>query len=462
MDPYPTQGSSLVQGAAPDTLPKPPDPTGEATVEAAPTDPCTCGFCDGVKIRVETVDPRTGQAADQSFTRMSRRPRCPICGGVNVQYRRSYVAHVAALVRRLNARRCDVYALSVTLDTEAARAADLDTSGSYRVWTGTGGPWSRARRAIRRRDPDAVYVGTLSARQSDGQYHFHGVVVSESLDVADLREAAHVAGLDVYVQQPAATESAEHFGARKAGYAYENAARPADGPPRFVSSRGHGEGYDSEEAKRRRREAVERRQETELDDQATGDPHVQPGDPRARGHSRNQPRRRDAADADDGRAEGREGSETGVRGPPIRCEGTVHPSREAYDAAVSRRLRRHVGRSVHVEGVGRAKLLCVHGLGSLTVHVDGETTTRTVEWQDLAAENVPRVRVAPQPPTNNRRSIMSRPDQHDADDPVQRFNEAAETSRVTVELRDGRRRVTIKNHRTGETRQKTLPPRDRA
>jgi hypothetical protein len=47
-----------------------------------------------------------------------------------------------------------------------------------------------------------------------------------------------------------------------------------------------------------------------------------------------------------------------------------------------------------------------------------------------------------------------------ADDPVDRFNDAAETSRVTVELSDGRRRVTIKNHRTGETREKILPPRD--
>jgi hypothetical protein len=460
MDPYATESDVKVQNL--DTLSEPDQrtPTGEATVKAAPTDPCTCGFCDGVEIRVETVDPRTGEAAGSSFTRMSRRPRCPVCGGVNVQHRRSYVAHVAALVRRLDARRCDVYALSVTLDAEAARAADLDTSGSYAVWTGSGGPWSRARRAIRRRDPDAVYVGTLSARQSDGQYHFHGVVVTRRMGVADLRGAAHVAGLDVYVQQPDATESAEHFGARKAGYAYENAARPAAGRPRFVSSRGHGEGYDSAEAKRRRREAVEGQQEA---DQSTGDPHVRPDDPRARGHSRNQPRPSRAADADDGRADSREGSETGVRGPPIRCEGTIHSTREAYDAAVSRRLRRHVGRSVHVEGVGRAKLLCVHGLGSLTVHVDGETTTRTVRWRDLAADNVPRVRIAPQPPTNTRSSIMSRPDQQNADDdPVQRFNDAAETSRVTVELRDGRRRVTIKNHRTGETREKTLPPRDRA
>jgi hypothetical protein len=48
----------------------------------------------------------------------------------------------------------------------------------------------------------------------------------------------------------------------------------------------------------------------------------------------------------------------------------------------------------------------------------------------------------------------------DADsDPVERFNQKADTSRVTVELPDGRRRVTVKNHRTGETVERTLPPR---
>ena len=67
-------------------------------------------------------------------------------------------------------------------------------------------------------------------------------------------------------------------------------------------------------------------------------------------------------------------------------------------------------------------------------------------------------------PTRNENDADDAADDADADDaaddPVERFNDAANTSRVTVELSDGRRRVTIKNHRTGETREKILPPRD--
>ena len=42
---------------------------------------CTCGFCDGVKIERETIDPRTGVTVDRSFTVASRRTSCPNCGG---------------------------------------------------------------------------------------------------------------------------------------------------------------------------------------------------------------------------------------------------------------------------------------------------------------------------------------------------------------------------------------------
>ena len=49
----------------------------------------------------------------------------------------------------------------------------------------------------------------------------------------------------------------------------------------------------------------------------------------------------------------------------------------------------------------------------------------------------------------------------DSPDPVERFNAAATTSRVTVELPDGRRRVTVKNHETGEVVEKVLPALDR-
>ena len=219
--------------------------------EASETKGCSCGFCDGVTVRVEEIDPTTGAAEDRSFQRMSRRARCPICGGINVQWRRSYTAHVASVVRDMGARRCDVYDVTVVLDADAADRAEIDTAESYQVLTGRRGVWTRARRAMRRRDRDLVYMGTLSARPSDGRYHIHAVVVSRRLCVADLRESLHVAGLDGYVTQPRSNESAESFGARRAAYAWDNTSRSASS--RFVSSRGHGAGYDSDAARRRRR-----------------------------------------------------------------------------------------------------------------------------------------------------------------------------------------------------------------
>lgn len=48
----------------------------------------------------------------------------------------------------------------------------------------------------------------------------------------------------------------------------------------------------------------------------------------------------------------------------------------------------------------------------------------------------------------------------DAPGPVERFEEEAHTSKVTVELDDGRRHVTEKNHDTGEEKEYILPPLD--
>ena len=87
---------------------------------------CTCGFCDGVEIERETVDPRTGVTVDRSFTVASRRTRCPNCGGVNNLYRASYTAHVADLVRRAGARREQCRFVSCTLDRATADLADVD------------------------------------------------------------------------------------------------------------------------------------------------------------------------------------------------------------------------------------------------------------------------------------------------------------------------------------------------
>jgi hypothetical protein len=47
------------------------------------------------------------------------------------------------------------------------------------------------------------------------------------------------------------------------------------------------------------------------------------------------------------------------------------------------------------------------------------------------------------------------------DDPVERFYDAAQYSTVTTELPDGRRRVTIKDHETGQYYEQIKPPRRR-
>ncbi len=445
-----------------------PDPSDQPEV-------CTCGFCDGVTVELESVDLHSGAVEVESFERMSRRPKCPNCGGRNVQYRRSYTAHAADLARRLGARRCDAYAVTVTLDTEAVERAGLDGEETYKVWTGDGAPWSRARRALKRRDGGAVYLGTLSARPSDGTYHLHIVLVTE-LHTADVREAFHVAGLDAYIQSPRANESAEGFAARKAAYAFDNAAH---GPSaRFVSSRGKGAGYDSETAVQRRRNAVQSDspggESGESPDQsAPGGPTPPRGaleetNDATEGESGDS---QGVEDADNSPVEGESTGERRDRAPPIQLDGQTYRDRGAYMRAVRREFSRRVGSAVHVVGLGSADLLKVHdrdGDVRCVLHPAVGTEAVEVSWTEITVESAPLLR---QPrgfdATHNSpsRSMNEQTDdtEHTAEnDPVERFNEAANTSRVTVELDDGRRRVTEKNHDTGETRQYTKPPRNEA
>jgi hypothetical protein len=450
-------------------------PAAETDEASATPSGCSCGFCDGVTVQMHDIDPTTGAAEDQSFQRMSRRSRCPVCGGINLQYRASYTAHVASVVSDMGARRCDVYDVTVVLDAAAADAAGIDGDESYQVLTGRRGVWTRARRAMRRRDSDLTYMGTLSARPSDGRYHIHAVIVSRRLCVADLRESLHVAGLDGYVTQPRANESAERFGARRAAYAWDNTARAASS--RFISSRGQGEGYDSAPARKRRRDAAraaDAAAESDADDAA-----------RARSPSRNEQRQVSkpgaevgASPAADDPAESETGPQTTGRAPPVECDGQVVATKRDWIQAARRAAMRRIGTRVHVTGMGAARLLRVvaapTGAGLvLTVSPEmvGNGKAVDVRFREVRRRDVPRIRSAlSRPPT---RSDMSDPTRSNdpaaddadaadaaADDPVDRFNDAAETSRVTVELSDGRRRVTIKNHRTGETREKILPPRD--
>lgn len=428
---------------------------------------CSCGFCDGVEIRSESVNPRTGSVQSETFTRMSRRTRCPICGGRNVQYRASYVAHVASLIRQLDAKPWTVRFLTVTLDRATADRAAVDGwQDSYKVLTGQRGAWSRAVRRMRRRDADLVYVGTLSARPSDGRAHAHVVLITR-LSLADVRECVHVAGLDVHAKPTPPNESAAGFAASCAAYAFDNHAHAPSA--RFIASRGNGAGYDSQDAVTRRREAVERRESARkrkgeaapVDGGEVGSVETNNGSRLARpdvnGHNEG--------------LDGRHAPATGERAPPIECDGRTYRTAEEYERAVRRALGRRIGTRVHVNREGTAVLLKVHAGTDRDGHViaevqrEGEDVTRWVSWSRLSARNAPRIRIRraeslgkSQPDMDNENSNET---DDRADDPVARFNEAARHSRVTCELPDGRRRVTVKDHVTGEVAERILPPRQR-
>ncbi len=467
-----TPSEAVQSGASsPDSRPG----RGEPDAGKSSPSPCSCGFCDGVTVEVDKVDLHSGAVEVESFERMSRRPKCPNCGGRNVQYRNSYTAHAADLARRLGARRCDAYAVTVTLDAEAVERAGLDGETTYKVWTGDGAPWSRARRALKRRDGGAVYLGTLSARPSDGVYHLHIVLVT-TLRTADVREAFHVAGLDAYVQSPRPNESAEGFAARKAAYAFDNAAH---GPSaRFVSSRGKGAGYDSETAVQRRRNAVQ--SDSPGGESGESPDQSAPGGPTP---PRGVLEETNDANGDDQEAKTRETApktspveaestgETDERAPPVQLGGDTYGDRDAYMGAVRRRFTGRVGTRVQVVGLGPAKLLKVHrrdGDVRCVLHPAVGTEAVEVSWTEVTVESAPLLRqprgfdATHNSPSRSMNEQTGAPESTAESDPVERFNEAANTSRVTVELDDGRRRVTEKNHDTGETRQYTKPPRNEA
>ena len=57
---------------------------------------------------------------------------------------------------------------------------------------------------------------------------------------------------------------------------------------------------------------------------------------------------------------------------------------------------------------------------------------------------------------DNAMSNNSRSNSHA--DPLERFNAVARTSKVTTRLPDGRRKVSVKDHETGEVKVSILPP----
>jgi len=441
-------------------------PTSRPRKDSGSGSGCTCGFCDGVEIERETIDPRTGVTVDRSFTVASRRTSCPNCGGVNNLYRASYTAHVADLVRRARARREQLRFVSCTLDRATADLADVDGwDDSYRVLTGDGGAWTRGVRRMRSADPDVAYIGTLTARPSDRRAHVHAVVIT-SLSADTLTDCLHVAGLDVDVRAPRPTESAEKFAAGCGAYAYDNHATASSG--RFVASRGVG--YDSAQAKRRRQlHAI-------AGAGATGD--GQAGDPPGVGIEQDN----DNITLDD-REKPREQRpkrtlESGAnpisypkdgRAPPVECGGEGVESVQAYRQAVRRALSRRIGSFVSVNGVGAALLLRAYEAPAETGYMQcevaiGGTDVQWVAWRRIEAVSVPLLhrrstrkdapRVAHNVSTNddNAMSNNSQPS------PLERFNAVARTSKVTTRLPDGRRKVSVKDHETGEVKVSILPP----
>jgi hypothetical protein len=379
-----------------------------------------------------------------------------------VQYRDSYTAHAAEVARR-EGRTRNAYFVTLVLDRDAADRAGIDAEDSYKVLTGQRGVWTRSRRAVKGRDEDAVYLGTLSSRPTDGRWHAH-VLVLTSLSRHELERALHVTGADAHISAPDG-ESHERFGARKGAYAFDNAAESPSA--RFISSRGGGAGYDSKEAVQRRKEAV-RSNGAEGDGEAAGSG--------ARSLSRNEQHQGDGDGAEtEPETSGNRGAEpgsnreAGKRAPPVRCDGEEHKSLDAYMSAVRETLMQRVETAVYVHGLGNAELLKVatneDGDG-LTCTVYPEVAEGTVEvaWPEVSARNVPTIRrcltnsrTAETDPMNSTETESTETE----DDPVERFYEAARYSTVTTELPDGRRRVTIKDHETGQYHEQIKPPRRR-
>jgi len=431
-----------------------PSPTSDGA-ESADQSFGDCPFCSGYRVEYEHVNEATGEVTPQSFTRPCRRTRCPVCGEVNEPYRASYGQHVADLVRRLDAHPSEVKFVSVSLLREWADEADVGGwQDSYQVLTGDGGPWSKALRRLRSRDPNLVFAGTISARPSDGRAHVHLVLVSR-LSIDQIREAVIRFPLDGHVKTPAPTDSAEKFAANCAEYAFENHANAPSA--RFTASRRYGAGYHSETARARRRGAVEQKESggrpAREGVEQTNDAHreVETPAPSDNGQER----------AVSGGQKAETDGETTERGPPVDLRGQPFQTREGAERAVKHYLSRRVGTAVHVNGLGRADLLQVKGEGDdlrcvVAPEIAGEAVT--VAWSEVYTRNAPVVRPSDSTSTNDRRSMDSAAENHDstaADSdqpgPIERLRRAREradgdrvVSRFTHERHDGTRKVTEK------------------
>jgi len=329
------------------------------------------------------------------------------------------------------------------------------------------------------------YLATVTARPRDGRAHAHAIIIT-TLTAHELRECMHVKGLDVDVRTPKPTESAEKFAATCAAYAYDNHATASSG--RFVASRGVG--YDSAQAKKRRQAFASATASgngvlgdgmpigdgaigdgvglEEVNDGITLDGAVESAGERA------DERRNDGESLlhhpRDGRA------------PPVACGKEVVSTVTSYRQKVRRALSRRMGSYVHVKREGPCILLRVYeaseeaGLLQCEVAVGG-TDVKWVPWNRIDATNRPllhrslaqtgRSAIPTEQPTDDMEATQEATqtaqstDPAQSGDPIERFNAAARYSRVTERLDDGRRRVEVKDHETGEVSVNILPPDDK-
>ena len=408
--------------------------------------PCDCGYCDGLK--VDAVDVQTGQ--HKPITAPSRTVVCPRCGGYNDDLRRRRVAHTADRVRRQNVHKSALNYITFTVERKTVKAANLASySESYRFLTGDRGAWTRARKRLRyAASGDVHYTGIVASRPSDDLAHGHMLVESD-LSAEALRDALHVEGLDVDVKKPQPTESADDFAACMAHYSFVNAVRAevAGGSHRFVSSRGSGIGYNSNEARTARQTYAKKHS-----GQGAGQPQDRPPK-RPHAPARGSIASNDETGNNSHSGSGSDSSHNGHSSPEkkvIEGGGTVCKDDREVRNALKRLLQPHFGEIVH-SSRGEVVLCGLHAYPLVEVRTPDTTARWNLDWRDLAIIDGPRLLT--HKPTkrsmSDRKSDTEKQSDRDAynelHDRVEATEGAARYSRVAI---DGE--VTVKDHKTGE------------
>jgi len=363
-------------------------------------EPCTCGFCDGFEVEYSETDPHSGEVEDHSFKKASQVERCPRCGGINFEWRQRYIAHCAAVGRRLGRKR-HVYFVSFLLRRSDADEADLSTEKSYEVLMDQ---WDRVRRQLNRRAENVDYTGVVVPRPSDERYHGH-LLIFTSLTRHELMRAFHTRGIDAYIQMPKDdADDPESFAARKGAYAWENAASSSDSQQ--MSSQGNGVGYNSKAARQRRRKAVNMRDDDAGEETPNQNGEPSPSDPNPslswNGRSGNGGEGQGKRDLGGGDPDPNRGNGH-CRAPPVDCGGGHFPDLGAALAAAKAAFIRRVGTRVPVVDKGSAELLKVYREGdslACVIAPEGRSITERVPWNQAEVVNSPKIRPGSSDPTD--------------------------------------------------------------